>query len=179
MVDAVAPGHIYWPAALATLSQMLRGRFLRTGSLDDMRESVELARQAAVANADDPDRASWVYDLAMALEYRSTMTGSRAEHDEALALMRDVVAGYERGRPIRATLLNGLARCCGHGTGRGSGRTSGGGAALAGLAEAAQAPSERASLLATCHEVLAAGSTTGGTRPISIGPSTASGRRSN
>ncbi|KAF5664583.1 TPR domain-containing protein [Fusarium circinatum] len=99
-----------WKVHSTYLLAALRLRSARTGSLDDLNEAIDLARQVTEALDDNhQDQVIAKGNLSALFKGRFAMTSNMADLDEAIRLVREAIALVPEGDQERAIWLNNLA----------------------------------------------------------------------
>ncbi|KAH8747717.1 CHAT domain-containing protein [Diaporthe sp. PMI_573] len=94
--------------------KLLRRRFERTGSMDDLNRAVEVADMAVDATPQDyPDRASRLNNLGTQLGRRFEWTGSMDDLDRAVDVVEMAVDTTPQDHPDRAGILSNLGALLG------------------------------------------------------------------
>jgi tetratricopeptide (TPR) repeat protein len=109
-LEAASPG-MERSDAQAALASVLLARHQDTGADDPLDGAIAALREAvALTEADDdPDRDSKVQKLAVALSMRSAARLTRADHEEAVTLLRGLLGRTPVGSPLRPDRLKAVA----------------------------------------------------------------------
>jgi tetratricopeptide (TPR) repeat protein len=96
-------------AWLNNLGTMLKGRYQRTGAMDDLEEAIRVTRQAVKVTPDDhPDLAAWLSNLGSKLQRRYQRTGAMDDLEEAIRVTRQAVKVTPNDHPNLAAWLSNL-----------------------------------------------------------------------
>jgi hypothetical protein len=109
-LEAASPG-LETSDALSAVASVLLARHQATGGLEPLDDAIARLREAVATAeaADDPDLDFKVHKLAVALSMRSAACLTRADHEEAVTLLRGLLGRAPAGSPLRVERLKAVA----------------------------------------------------------------------
>jgi tetratricopeptide (TPR) repeat protein len=109
VVEATPEDHPERANRLSNLGGGLGHRYLRTGAMADLEDSIQLAREAVEATPEDhPERSRHLYHLGLQLGDRYSRIEAMADLEESIRLGREAVDATPEDHPDRADYLNAL-----------------------------------------------------------------------
>ncbi|HEX2315617.1 MAG TPA: CHAT domain-containing protein [Thermomonospora sp.] len=108
VAQAVEPGTAEEATVLDALSSTLRAHAWHTEDAGSAAEAVAVGRRAVAVPADHPDRLGHLGHLAAALRIVAGLSGNAEPLDEAIGILRRIVADTRPGDPNAATRLHNL-----------------------------------------------------------------------